>query len=242
MRGSVLIATCRDLVHALNVDNKEIFRRVTIEHDSYEDHHKVFREAPSAPEERCYDILCSSRIDPPNSQLAKARETLQDIRICGYEIIRASILSAVTSSTLHLKAILTAICTDYQYMHPLHLLMLIVRVLNLMLSYTMTAIDPSFLQHVAHSDVPKLLHRTRDQIEASLRGVQTFNETASLDVPHDCGRAWLRTSAENLIRAMFPPREKERAQTLRLQSTFQHPSKSLFLEMLFRLYGFQHVV
>lgn len=226
-RGSVLLPTCRDLVHAVNLDNKEVIRRVTIEHDSYEDHHKAFREGPSAHEERCYDILCSYGIDPPNPKFAWARESLQDMRICGYEIIRASIMSGVTSSTLHLNAILTAICTDYLYIEPLHLLMLIVRVLNPMLSYTLTATDPSFLQHVAQSNVPRLLHRTRDHIEASLRGAQTFSETPSLDISRDCGRAWLRRSAANLIRAMFPPREKKESAHTQVReyfpATFQVP-------------------
>ncbi|PXF42853.1 hypothetical protein BWQ96_07447 [Gracilariopsis chorda] len=209
MRGIVLLPTCRDLFHGVNLDNKELIRRVTIEDDCYEDHHKVFKEEPSDHEERCYDILCSFGIDPLTPQFSWAHETLQDIRICGYEIICASILTGVTSSTLNLKAIITATCTDYQCMEPLHVLMLVVRVLNRMLWYTMTAIDPSYLQHVAQSEVPKLLHRTRDHIEASLRGEQTFSETASLDITRDCGRAWLRRSAANLIRAMFPPREKK---------------------------------
>ncbi|CAN8070194.1 unnamed protein product, partial [Agarophyton chilense] len=204
LRRNILLPTCKDLVHIVNLDNKEVIRRVTDEHDSYEDVQKGFREGPSVHEERSYDILCSYGIQPPDPQFAWIRETFQNLRTCGYEIIRACVLSGVTKSPEHLRVILRAICTDVQYMEPLHLLMLISRIISPLLSFSIVSTDPSFLELVGQSDVPKLLHRVREHINVSIKGAQTFNETSTLDISRDCGRAWLRRAAANLISGIYP--------------------------------------
>eukprot|EP00178_Gracilaria_changii_P015023 TRINITY_DN4216_c0_g1_i1.p1 TRINITY_DN4216_c0_g1~~TRINITY_DN4216_c0_g1_i1.p1 ORF type:complete len:1248 (+),score=173.85 TRINITY_DN4216_c0_g1_i1:87-3746(+) len=209
LRRNVLLPTCKHLVHVVKLDNPDVLKRVADEHDSYEEKQKAFREGPTVQEERCYDILCTYGIDPPDSRFAWIRETLYSLRTTGYEIVRACILSGVTKSSKHLTVILGALCTDFEYVETDHLLRLISRVLSPLFSFSVVSTDPSFLEQVAKSDVPKLLLRTRELIDASIKGAQMSSDSSVLDISRDFGRLWLHRAAINLITGMYPPvREK----------------------------------
>ncbi|KAI0562963.1 Armadillo-like helical domain containing protein [Gracilaria domingensis] len=209
LRYNVLLPTCKYLVYLVNLDSSEILKRVGDGHESYEERPRAFREGPSVQEERSYDILSSYGIDPPDRQFAWIRETLHSLRISGYETIRACVLSGVTKSPTHLNTLLRAFCMDFQCLEPYHLLGIVSRILGPLLSFSIVSADPSFLENVAQSEVPKLLHHVGEHIAASIQGADTFSDTSALDIYRGCCRSWLRRAATNLISGMYPfPGEK----------------------------------
>lgn len=166
----------------------------------------------SLTEQRASATLESHGVDPPDETHGWLRESLRDLRRSAYEILRAAILSGVTQSPPHLQSLVEAVCSDFESIEPLHLLLIITRVLQPLLSHSVVAAGPAYLETLAVSPIAALVRHVRLHVDASQKGKSVFSSTATLDIARDHARRAIARSAADMLAVIYPRREQSKAE------------------------------
>lgn len=196
---NVLHPTCRELLDPLNLENPDHMVRTSSSEGANDE------QQPGLDiEQRSEELIRASGLTPPDPKRRVIRQQLREMRRSAYEVVRATIFSGVTKSPQHVNNLLTAVCTDCTNMEPVHLLLLMSRVLMPLFSFTVCSTDASFLEMVASSDMPALIRHIRELILASQKNMAIFSATQLLDVSRENGRTMIARSAADIIFAMYP--------------------------------------
>lgn len=201
MRKTMLLPTSKELTFLLNLDSREQIEKV-IAMDAGKPAANL--QFGSVGEQRSVELLRTYGVEPPNPAHSGLREMLKDLRRSCNEIVRASILSGVSKSSLHMGALLSAICSDYQYMEPVHLVGVVSRVLQPMFSYQVASACPEIFEIVGRSEIPAVLKHIRNEIESCQKEKVILSDSPTLDMARDHGRKLLSRAVADMIAGMFP--------------------------------------
>lgn len=196
---SALLPTSREVACLLNLDGSSMLNAVHIPEVDADG-----LVVDSATLERSCDKLRQFGIVPPDPAHQKVRETLRLLRIGSYELIRNSLLSGVTASDLYLGQIVSAMCSSYQYLEPLHMYYLVNRVLRIMLSHQVVSTDARFMASISASPgVCGIVTRMNEQIGSTSSSGIVSSDNATLDFAREHGRLRLCQGGADLIAGLF---------------------------------------
>lgn len=207
-RKSTLQPSSRDLTSLLNLESHGAYwmGEIPQEFVRIEDGQNRGRSA----EQRGNDTLLQYGIDPPDPQHGFKRETLKNMRRSAYEILRAAVLSGVTSSITQIQTFLEATTADCSYVEPIHLVELTMKLMKPLLSFPVVSANSAYLNSVASSGVPKFLQIIREHVENAKLGEIVDSEGPLLDVARDYGRKSLARCAADMLSAMYPREQKDK--------------------------------
>ncbi len=175
--------------------------------------------------ERADDLLARLGIRVPDPRYGKLRENFKNLRLYACNLLKSSILSGACMSATHLEQMLKAICSNMQYLEPIHADYLVRSVVRPLLSWPVVQANPEFLGMVANSEIPAFIEMLRKMIEQSNRG-EVDNSVSStlfaLEVSRDHGRKLLAKTSADMLTAIFP-REYKRGME-HVPQVFSHPA------------------
>lgn len=203
----LLFPTSREIVSVLNLENMEDTSRGTA---GCSDFGGGSDADGSAAELRARDTLTSLGVEAPEDCMNGVRERLRDIRKGAYEIARACVLSGVTRSADHLRALIGALCTDVESMEGWHLVQLTSRVLTPLFSYAVCMADVRYLQVLEEGSMLRVLKLLKQGIEDAHRGRQIFSEARVLDFAREHARTCFARVTADLLAALYPRALKEK--------------------------------
>lgn len=195
---------------------------------------------PSPGETRSTQVLLANGVSPPDERFARLRERLRDLRRAGYEIMRAAILSGAAESESHLRILITAAfgstakamleqekrskdnsgtIINYNAMEPLHVLLLIVRVVTPLLSYSVCeSAGARWMGTAGKLGLNAFLRWVVNLVIGAQRSVDMFGETRVLDLTRESARQMIARTVAGCISAMWPRDEGEEKRDDRSQT------------------------